>query len=267
MYMHTQHIDRNIGPHAYSHLKPDQLLVTSIFYTIQGEGPYAGVPAVFVRLAGCNRGRKLSMGCAFCDTRFHFDKGLVMSFEEIRDRIIELLNGKVAITVITGGEPMLQDNLSEFVRFHRAAFPARSMQVESNGDRLAKGWPERGAAQVVVSPKVTGMKYHKPKDEVLRAAMCLKFVISADPLSPYYTVPDWALGLGGIDSSWTRQRIYVSPMTIYKRDVEWSHISSAWDASLVDHEATRKNYNRTAALALEHGLRVSMQQHLFYELE
>lgn len=44
---------------------PDQgpgrdLAVQSIFYTIQGEGPYAGMPAVFIRLAGCN------LACTFC---------------------------------------------------------------------------------------------------------------------------------------------------------------------------------------------------------
>lgn len=42
------------------------LAVTVIFPTIQGEMPFAGMPAVFLRLAGCNRGAKVGTGCAFC---------------------------------------------------------------------------------------------------------------------------------------------------------------------------------------------------------
>ena len=62
----------------------DKLFVTSIFYTLQGEGPYRGEPAVFVRLAKCN------LACTFCDT--YFDGGDWLTFEQLDQRIETAVN-------------------------------------------------------------------------------------------------------------------------------------------------------------------------------
>ena len=55
------------------------LEVQHIFPTLQGEGPYAGVPAVFIRLGGCN------LACTFCDTEFESFK--VMGVREIVEKV------------------------------------------------------------------------------------------------------------------------------------------------------------------------------------
>lgn len=47
--------------------------VNEIFYSIQGEGRHTGMPAVFLRLAGC------TMGCSFCDTKYAFQTGEEMN--------------------------------------------------------------------------------------------------------------------------------------------------------------------------------------------
>ena len=47
----------------------DKLPLIEMFYSIQGEGRFAGCPAVFIRLRYCN------LGCAWCDTRFTWEKG------------------------------------------------------------------------------------------------------------------------------------------------------------------------------------------------
>ena len=49
-----------IGKKYFKDAPKDSLFVTSMFFTLQGEGPYAGLPALFIRLAKCN------LDCSFC---------------------------------------------------------------------------------------------------------------------------------------------------------------------------------------------------------
>lgn len=71
--------------------------VNEIFYSIQGEGAHTGVPAVFVRLSGCN------LRCPFCDT--DFNSGEEMTPEAIAAAVNAYPARHV---IITGGEPTLQ---------------------------------------------------------------------------------------------------------------------------------------------------------------
>ncbi len=75
------------------------LLVNEIFYSIQGESIYSGVPCVFVRLTGCN------LRCSYCDTAYAYYEGVELSIEEILSRVD---NYKCPLIEITGGEPLLQ---------------------------------------------------------------------------------------------------------------------------------------------------------------
>ena len=69
-----------VGQKYFNEVKgEDVMFVTSIFFTLQGEGPFRGMPAVFVRLAKCN------LNCSFCDT--FFDDGDWLSFNQIDERI------------------------------------------------------------------------------------------------------------------------------------------------------------------------------------
>jgi 7-carboxy-7-deazaguanine synthase len=80
--------------------------VNEIFYSIQGESVYAGLPFVFVRLTGCN------LRCRYCDTRYAFDEGNAMSVAHIVDQVATFGCDWVEIT---GGEPLAQNHTPALV--------------------------------------------------------------------------------------------------------------------------------------------------------
>lgn len=71
--------------------------INEIFYSIQGEGFYTGMPAVFIRFSGCN------LKCEFCDTRHEKYKELT-----IIKIIKQIRKYPTKFIVLTGGEPLLQ---------------------------------------------------------------------------------------------------------------------------------------------------------------
>jgi len=76
-----------------------KLKINEIFYSIQGESLYAGLPCVFVRLTGCN------LRCRYCDTQHAFDAGSLMSIESIMEKMAAY---PCRLAEITGGEPLMQ---------------------------------------------------------------------------------------------------------------------------------------------------------------
>lgn len=118
------------------------LRVHDIFYSVQGEGLSDGIPALFVRLAGCN------LRCPHCDTDFHDAR--LMSCEDILNRGLEVCGGSwPTLVVLTGGEPLLQDvdNLVEALLLQ-----GLRVEIETNGTRFRDCCRWRGVL-VTVSPK------------------------------------------------------------------------------------------------------------------
>jgi len=172
-----------------------------IFHTIQGEGAAVGAPAVFVRASRCN------LHCHWCDTdhtwnfagtpwphvkdgvpgyRKHRKEDVTVALEaaEAAERILAFDCDR---TVITGGEPLLQqDGFLEMIGVIRRRRPGHVVEVETNGTRM----PETGFAAAVdqfnVSPKLAnaGMaEVLRIRPDVLRGfaanpAAWFKFVVA-----------------------------------------------------------------------------------------
>ena len=118
--------------------------VNEIVYSIQGEGTHAGMPAVFVRLAGCN------LSCPWCDTDFSCQEE--MTADEIRQAIANLCApGSHPVIVLTGGEPMLQAD--EELLTGMVVGPMGRIHIETNGTVLPKFNLHMHSIWVTISPK------------------------------------------------------------------------------------------------------------------
>lgn len=268
-----------VGRKFFKDMPAGTLYVTSIFYTLQGEGPFMGLPAVFVRLGKCN------LDCSFCDT--YFDHGDVMTFEEIEAKIaatmihVSGVKQESVVLVITGGEPTLQSNLIDFVISQANSWSA--IQVETNGTQPEVTAELSEDATIVVSPKCLE-KDGKPErylllpKTTLDVAGALKFVVSADPNSPYHEVPGWVRDWG---EAWALTDVYISPMNVYLDKPRETKIAlmrdkpslqvrseviervSFWEPGLLDQQANQKNHEYAAWFCMQYGYRLNLQMHLY----
>lgn len=208
-----------------------KLEVKNIFATLQGEGLYAGVPSVFVRLGGCN------LACSFCDTEF--EDAPTMQLADILAEVDKLSRNKSGILVrklivITGGEPFRQ-NISPFCEeLLKAGF---AVQIETNGT-LYRELPQ--GVDIVCSPKNTGQGYMPLRGDLLERVSALKFIISASDTA-YNHVPDFF--------SSKNIPIFVQPMD---------------EGNIVKNAANTK---LALELALENGYRLSLQTHKILNIE
>jgi 7-carboxy-7-deazaguanine synthase len=77
------------------------LKVNEIFYSIQGESSFSGIPFVFIRLTGCN------LRCAYCDTKYAYEEGEKLTVGQV---LKEVEKFECDYVEVTGGEPLLQEN-------------------------------------------------------------------------------------------------------------------------------------------------------------
>jgi len=120
------------------------LKINEIFYSLQGEGRWAGTPVTFLRVAGC------SLGCEFCDTKDAWENGKEMTIPEVLAALEEFPLNHL---VITGGEPFERwEALNELIC---ELDPELFLQVETNGHHLEEleEFVGMGDTWATVSPK------------------------------------------------------------------------------------------------------------------
>ena len=144
--------------------------VVEIFHTIQGEGPYTGQPAVFIRLGGCN------LSCEFCDTEF--EEYTTETLGSITQQVKKLAGNTTTLVVITGGEPLRQPINALCQALLDTGY---TVQLESNGT-LYRELDER--VEIVCSPKATNGNYHAVREDILPHVIAFKYLISAS--NPHY---------------------------------------------------------------------------------
>jgi 7-carboxy-7-deazaguanine synthase len=119
------------------------MIINEVFYSLQGEGGLAGVPSVFVRLAGC------PLRCKWCDTKYAWpdSAGAEYSIEEVIEKIKSF---QARHLVITGGEPMTNPELPKFLM--QLADDNLHITIETSGIKFI---PDMPCDLMSVSPKLS----------------------------------------------------------------------------------------------------------------
>ncbi len=102
----------------------ERLRVNEIFYSIQGESTWAGLPCVFIRLTGCN------LRCVWCDTAYAFYEGRHQAIDAIVARVRSY---GCKLVEVTGGEPLLQKDVHTL--FAALLADAYTVMVETSGEQ------------------------------------------------------------------------------------------------------------------------------------
>lgn len=220
------------------------LLVHTVFFTLQGEGPNVGQRAVFVRLAGCN------LQCPGCDTEY--TDGATRESPEGIARRIAVAHGDYTsspcLVVITGGEPFRQQLIPLINLLLGLGY---RVQIETNGtlgfsnltSLCNKAWRE---LEIVCSPKAG-----KVAENILPFITAYKYVVNADDISDEDGLP---LSVLGMPAKPARPQfdfegiVYVQPA----------------DETLGDLSGVHKNhFNLQAAInsVMKHGYTLCIQTH------
>lgn len=205
------------------------LKVNEIFFSIQGEGPYVGWPAVFVRLSGCN------LKCRFCDTDHSSFKE--MEEKDIIKEIFDLSHYalKSPIVVITGGEPFMQD-ITELCRL--LVKNHFYINIETNGtlypgdkfNKLIRSDSKmRGRIHFVISPKGNVNDFFNFPIKTWK--ILVRGSTNIMELNKKYNLMD--------------SNVFIQPIMLKRKD------------------KTKENINKAVEICKEYGFRLSLQTHKF----
>lgn len=241
---------------------PLNLAVESIFYTIQGEGPYAGIPALFIRLAGCN------LACHFCDTQFETHAEDERTVEDLITSIeLRFTALQRRFVVVTGGEPMRQQ-LTPFFN-SLLAIGTKLIQIETAGTL----WQDGPDFEDLISERrvvlVCSPKTPKIHPEIARYCRHWKYVITAGEQDSNDGLPNRGTQTRNKDQE---QILYRSPclgISIGPAPLLNHRAQTIWvsPCDLYDPVKNRANLDACRDAALKYGYRISLQTHKILGVE
>jgi 7-carboxy-7-deazaguanine synthase len=239
-------LNNNQNPEKVIESDGSILEVHSIFKTIQGEGPFSGTPAIFIRLAGCN------LQCQNCDTDYTSSRRFMESVGSITDSINVLAEQSIKLVVITGGEPFRQNIKPLITELINSKF---YVQIETNGTIepplelvYNHNITQRHGLYVVCSPKTPTINryYHK-------ISCAFKYVLNHNSVSDD-GLPFSVLGVGlskqvARPNDYFQGLIYLQPEDSY------------------DEEINVRNQKAVVKSCLEHNYILNLQIHKLLGVE
>jgi 7-carboxy-7-deazaguanine synthase len=141
-----------------------KLKVNEIYYSIQGESSYTGLPCIFIRLTYCN------LRCTYCDSEYTFHEGNNMSINDILETIGQY---SCKLVEVTGGEPLVQKECITLLK--KLVDLDYEVLLETSGSLTIKDVPKQVINIIDFKCPSSGMKkknhwdninYLKPNDEV-----------------------------------------------------------------------------------------------------
>lgn len=105
----------------------ETVYINELFYSLQGESTYAGLPCLFIRLRGCH------LRCNYCDTEYAFHEGDKRSIDTVIEQAFALCGGidGCDLVQVTGGEPLLQRGVHALMA--RLCDREKTVLVETSG--------------------------------------------------------------------------------------------------------------------------------------
>jgi 7-carboxy-7-deazaguanine synthase len=174
----------------------DQIRITEIFYSLQGESVTVGLPTVFVRLTGC------PLRCQYCDTAYAFSGGKLTNIHSILDQVAFY---QCPYVCVTGGEPLAQPTCIDLLQ--QLCDKGYQVSLETSGARDIAKVDKR--VMVVMDLKTPDSGEHSKNLfanlDYLKANDQIKFVLCSR--KDY----DWARQIIGDYHLPTRVQILFSP--------------------------------------------------------
>ncbi len=148
------------------------MYLIELYKSVQGESSFAGLPCIFVRLAGCN------LRCSWCDSEYTFTGGSKRTLDEVEAEVAAL--APVSLVEFTGGEPMLQQG-ELLPLMDRLLAKNYTLMMETSGERPLAAVPQ--AVHKIVDVKCPGSgtafgSFHLPNLEALTQRDEVKFVLA-----------------------------------------------------------------------------------------